>query len=209
MFGTKWPLWAALLVALTAAAADAHAQQVHLLLAGETADRDIGNSVRHDLEAAARTFHLLLGQGQLDQTRLEGDRVSAEGILTALDRFSVKPDDALVCFWSGHGAFDDDGHYLRMAQGGNLRRSTLLGAMSKKQVRLIVLLTDCCNSYRDTTVGKHAMSPPVNPDRPALALYSEMFLQPSRPGDLGASAGRIGHQPRREQAGQPAHLPFV
>ena len=54
-----------------------------------------------------------------------------------------------------------------MPQGGNLRRSTLLGAMNKKQVRLVVLLTDCCNSYRDTTVGKHAMSPPVNPDRPA------------------------------------------
>jgi len=42
-------------------------------------------------------------------------------------------DDALVFYWSGHGAFDREGHFLHLPKGGNLYRSTLLGAMKKKQ----------------------------------------------------------------------------
>ena len=188
MSGTKWLLLAALLVAPTAAATNSFGQQVHLLLVGETADRTIGDSVRHDLEATAGAFNLLLQQGHLDLTRLEGEQVSVDGVLTAIDHFSVKPEDALVCYWSGHGAFDDDGHYLKMHQGGNLRRSTLLGALKKKQARLVVLLTDCCNQYSDTTVGKHVMSPPASSKPPTFALYQEMFLKPQGPTVPGGNA---------------------
>ena len=178
-----------LVVALGCWAAETSAQQVHLLMAGDTDDPKIGRSVQHDLGSVAVAFYILLREGQLDNARLEGDRVSAENILQAIDRFRVGPDDALVFYWSGHGAFDRDGHFLHLPKGGNLYRSTLLGAMKKKKPRLVVLLTDCCNEYADTTSGKPMVAPSSpDPKRKTSPLFEELFLKPRGVVDVNAAA---------------------
>lgn len=166
-----------------------HAQRVHLLVAGDTNDRNIGKGVGHDLDNTVVAFFILLREGQLDHSRIDGDDLSTANVLSAIDRIRLKPDDTLVFFWAGHGASDAQGHYLQMPRGGNLYRSTLLGALKKKNPRLVVLLTDCCNVLSESTAGL----PPVSPSSPdakrkTAPLMEELLLKPHGVVDINAAA---------------------
>ena len=186
----KFAVWiGAAMLLLASGAAESRAQKVHVLMAGDTADPKIGKAVGHDLDAAAVAFFILLRERQLDDTKLRGDEVSAAEILKAIDRFRVQPDEAMVFYWSGHGAFDNDGHYLHMPKGGNLYRSTVFGAMKKKQARLTVLLTDCCNDFSDATAGLPRVSPSSpDPNRPTSPLFETLFVKSRGVVDVNAAA---------------------
>lgn len=165
------------------------AQRVHLLLAGDTLDRNIATGVDRDLGNMAVTFFILLRQGQLDFSRLAGEEVNSEKILSAIERIRLQGDDALVFYWAGHGAYDAGGHYLQMPGGGSLYRATLLGAMKKKQARLAVLLTDCCNVYRDSTAGKPPVAPASpDPRRKTSPLFDELFCKTRGVVDVNAAS---------------------
>lgn len=166
-----------------------HAQRVHLLVAGDTEDKNIGKGVGHDLDNVVVSMFILLREGQLDHNRVDGDELSTAGVLGAIDRIRVKPDDTLLFFWAGHGASDEQGHYLQMPRGGNLYRSTLLGALKKKQPRLVVLLTDCCNVFSDSTAGLPPVSPASpDPRRKTSPLMEELLLKPRGVVDINAAS---------------------
>lgn len=167
---------------------DAHAQRVRLLAVGDTGDSAIGQSVDNDLGNMVSTFFILLRDGQLDFNRLSGDDVTTEKILKSIERIRVKPDDAIVFYWAGHGAFDADGHYLQMPKGGNLYRSTLLGALKRKQARLTVLLTDSCAVHHDVTAGMPQVSPASpDPNRATSPLFDELFFKTRGVVDVNAA----------------------
>jgi hypothetical protein len=185
----RWAFITVQVAALWFSAAVVDAQRVHLLAVGDTLDRKIGESVECDLGNVVTTFFIMLREGQLDFSRVEGDQVTAESILRLLDRVRVKPDDALVVYWAGHGAFDQAGQYLQMPKGGNLHRATLLGAMKKKQPRLAVLLTDCCNVFSDSTAGKPPLAPASpDPRRKTSPLFEELFLKSRGVVDVNAAS---------------------
>ncbi len=189
MKSRPWLTGILLTVAIFGAIKNAQAQRVHLLAVGDTADRTIGKSVEHDLDNIVVAFFILLREGQLDFQRLEGGEVSAEKILTAIEKISVKPDETIVLYWAGHGAFDSQGQYLQMPRGGNLYRSTLLGAMKRKHARLMVLLTDCCNEYWDSTAGKPPVAPSSpDPHRKTSPLSEELLLKQQGTVDINAAA---------------------
>lgn len=168
---------------------ESHAQRVHLLVAGDTKDPNIGEGVDHDLGNVVSTFFILLREGQLDHDRVAADEVSVANILKAIEQISVKPDETLVFYWSGHGASDEQGHYLQMPSGGNLYRSTLLGAMKKKEARLTVLLTDCCNVYTDSKAGLPPVAPASpDPKRKTSPLMEALLLTPSGVVDINAAS---------------------
>lgn len=189
MSGKQWVAVFVLTAAAIGWATGGQAQRVHLLVAGDTLDRNVGKAIDRDLGNIVITFFILLREGQLDHARLSGGDVTAENILNAVERFRVQPDDAVVFYWGGHGAFDSDGQYLQMPKGGNLYRSTLLGAMKKKQARLIVLLTDCCNEYSDQGTGKPPISPSSpDPRRGTSPLFDELFFKARGVVDVNAAA---------------------
>jgi hypothetical protein len=176
-------------MAVLCGATELHAQRVHLLVAGDTKDPNIGKGVDHDLGNVVVAFFILLREGQLEHDRVAGDDVSAANILKAIDGIRVKPDETLVFYWAGHGASDEQGHYLQMPHGGNLYRSTLLGAMKKKQARLTVLLTDCCNVYTDSKAGLPPVSPSSpDPRRKTSPLMEELLLKPRGVVDINAAS---------------------
>jgi hypothetical protein len=180
---------AVVILSIAGGASALQVERVHLLLVGDTLDRNIAESVEHDLGNMAVTFYILLSEGQLDFQRLTGDEVSAENILKAIAKIRLASDDTLVFYWAGHGAFDNDGHYLHMPHGGDLYRSTLLGAMKKKQARLAVLLTDCCNAYNDSTAGKPPVSPSSpDPRRKTSPLFDELLLRTRGVVDVNAAS---------------------
>jgi hypothetical protein len=60
--------------------------------------------------------------------------------------------------------------------------------MKKKQARLTVLLTDCCNQYRDATVGKKTMAPSADPRRSTCPLFDDLFLKSRGLVDVNAAS---------------------
>ncbi len=64
----------------------------------------------------------------------------------ALARCPAGSNDIVVCYWSGHGAFDDEGHYL-VANGVRIYRKEILRALEAKGARFNALITDSCNQF--------------------------------------------------------------
>jgi hypothetical protein len=78
---------------------------------------------------------------------LQGKDVTPEKVLGHYRDLKVKPTEALVCYYSGHGGADKErGPFLQMGNG-RLFRSELRAAMEAKRPRLVVLLSDCCANY--------------------------------------------------------------
>jgi len=78
-------------------------------------------------------------------------------------RSRTRPEDAMFCYYSGHGATDasTQGHYLCMHGGGckpglpshNVKRMNVLQQMQSTGAKLSVLMTDCCSSMANIPRG--------------------------------------------------------
>ena len=110
-----------------------------------------------------------------------------DDILSAIKRCPAGKNDAICFYWVGHGAYDDktgeSEHYLEFPESQNgaiLYRSEILDALTEKQARLTVLITDSCNEYERVPVE-------VDPSRlgPAMAPAFEPGMQePSKENPL-------------------------
>jgi hypothetical protein len=108
-------------------------------------------------------------------------------VLTAIERLEPNADDAILFYYTGHGAADDRGHYLALA-GGPLYRQTIREALESKGARLVVLLTDCCNLRSD---GRRMVAMAPAPPEPPVApppLFRTLFFEPAGVVDINASA---------------------
>ena len=167
------------------------AQTVHLINVADTADAKVGQSCAEDAGNFAQIMFIGLPEGMLAETRLTDDQVSADQILKQIAEVRVHPNDTLVFFWSGHGGYDTtkNEHFLHMPQGGMLFRSTLLGALRKKNARLTVLLTDSCANFVDTSANLIEVAPSSpDPQRGVAPLFDALFLRPRGVVDIQAAA---------------------
>lgn len=136
----------------------ADARHVHVVLCGDTDASDIGESVAHDLRAMRAAFSdgLPLGRRTLHESAGADARPGA--LLARVRGLDVGPDDAVVVYYAGHGAWADAGPYLRPG-GEVLPRADLVAAMRAKGPRLAVLLTDACATYVGETYLYRARAP--------------------------------------------------
>ena len=114
-------LFAALFLLFNAAIA--HAQKIYLFTGGDIHDPAIGKAAREDIQKFADLFSLFKPDKQIvyyNQTQLwTGPDIYysnnvKEAILTAIRNCPAKPSDKIVFYWSGHGAYDQKGHFLFM-----------------------------------------------------------------------------------------------
>lgn len=107
-------------------------------------------------------------------------------IREALAEITVRPQDTLLVYFTGHGSHDDQGHYFDLAQG-KLYRSDLKALMETKAPRLNVLLTDSCDLRSD---GEDFFAPFLMPIEPATAspLFRSLFFTPEGWVDINSSA---------------------
>lgn len=123
-------------------------------------------------------------------------------LLQALADCPAEANDVIVCYWSGHGAFDEKGHYLAFQNEAPIYRQEILQAMKKKGARFVALITDSCNKYHSTDVFnfqefEHAL-PPVPKD--GTDILQILFLNcrgaldvnASSPGEEAIGYERIG-----------------
>lgn len=123
-------------------------QTLHVILAVDRDSRaELGESMKVDLENMIWLFRTNVPQQQLNLVTPEVDAITPEGILASIEKLEVEPNDAIVFYYSGHGAFDKEAkkQILQMEGRGNLFRDTLVAKIDAKVPRLAVILTDCCN----------------------------------------------------------------
>ena len=165
-----------------------HAQVIYLFLDGATQDPQIGRAVSHDL----RNIVLFLGEStpknqlviyNFDKSWKGPDVNSTSdtknAILTAIQNCPAKSTDTIVFYWSGHGAYNNSGHYIFLPKGGKdqiMYRSEILSALQKKGASLTVLITDSCNIFHDYSGHGAVAGEPLPAVKQATPLISSLFL---------------------------------
>jgi hypothetical protein len=127
-------------------------------------------------------------------TVIHGAMVTRENIMNAIAGFSAARSDTIFFYWSGHGAYNDAGHFLILPNGEALYRTDVISAIQAKQPHLAVVITDSCNDWSNASTPQSFTAyyqPPTKetPNDTSL-LFSELFLKPQGLVDInGASAG--------------------
>lgn len=192
-----------IVLALTCGAASA--QRIFLLSVADTSEKSgLSFSTGPDLQYMFDAFYANVPARQLvvynfpddnGQTLWEGpdarfDLVDMKSkMLTAIDRCPAGANDTIIVFYTGHGASDDQGHFLMMPDGQNrLHRKTILQHMAAKGPRLAVLITDACNlSVPSGMGGGGAAAHMISPQRMS-PLFESLFIRSRGVVDINSSS---------------------
>lgn len=165
-------LWLAL------SAATVHAKVYAILVMPTWEEGWIGAYSVNDMDALTTALNKL--SAPKDLKILKAPR-SWDETLDAIDTCPAGPDDAILVFFSGHGAYNErDGHFLLLpGENGEkplCTRTALRKALEAKKVRLAVLMSNCCFNYlgpvkRELIVGA---TPPTDESSP---LFTSLFLK--------------------------------
>lgn len=126
---------------------------VHLLAVADSSDPSIGAKVGDDARNVAALFEesfRAAGKGDQLRTRvILGRETTGRNLLAAVAGLDVRPNDAVVVFYSGHGSIDGrDRRGFDIGGGDRLAVDAVLAAIEARGPRLAVLLTDVCSSYQ-------------------------------------------------------------
>lgn len=146
-------------------------------------------AVAMDLKLVDAMLNSNLPEQQLQITRLELEQDAdsrPDLLLDAIRELSVKPEDSVLFYFSGHGGADDQGQYFQLAKG-KLQRRKVIEALEAKGGRLAVLLSDCCNTRSDGYLYAAPYIPFENPRTPT-PLFRSLFLEPKGRVDINSSA---------------------
>ena len=137
------------------------ADRLVALLVADTDDPEIGESVATDLRQVRVALEWGVPRARLAVSECTGVEVAPARLLAAVAALDVRPTDALLLYYAGHGAWADAGAYLR-PKGQVLPRADLLAALRARGAGLTIVLTDCCSTY---VGGTFLFAPPrVDPD---------------------------------------------
>lgn len=148
---TNWVFGLVLTLGMTAN--QAMAARVHLIAVGDTLDKKIGEDVVLDIQNLTWFLEKSGRKSLLPPKILIGPDCNPMKIAESLDRIKLQPDDAIIFYYSGHGAYDaTTGQVMQIPRLGddgvvsrNEIRKRLEGLVDDRQIRLAVLMTDMCN----------------------------------------------------------------
>jgi hypothetical protein len=127
--------------------------KVHVIYTALTDDNEIGQLIRINVPKFEELIRFQIREERLGSfTMLLGADCTAENLLATVDSLNLRSIDVVFVYYEGHGAYDpnapesdpDKGHYLALPDR-QLPRGELIARMQRKNPRLAVLLTDCCN----------------------------------------------------------------
>ncbi len=175
----------------TATAQGAEAARLHVLLVIDSQGKNAGPlGIMTDGVNLQRAFQEFFRDQGLTRratlTVLSGARATPQSVLTYYRNLKTGPSDAVVFFYSGHGATDRRRGHMLTLRWGTLLRQDLRRAMTRQRPRLAVILTDCCadltglrRSVAEEELARTEMPllPERAPTRGGGTVARQLFLQ--------------------------------
>jgi Caspase domain len=174
------------------------APKLRVILIGDTLAKDIGPSVKTDLENVSETLTSMVPHDVLVLTTVDG-RLTHTAIVETIRSAQVDPSDAFLVYYSGHGRFDAsrNDHFCVLPTEERLYRSDMLAAMTSRGARLKILLTDTCSILLSPIVRPSAGVPHFT--KLPILLRTLFFdssgtvdISATRPGEEAAGLRTIG-----------------
>ena len=205
---------AALLALALACATAAHAQQgkiVVIIACDTTPQSGLGNHVFADQANVSDLFKGNVPESQLDVRVINGEDISKESILGAIQKAEVRTEDTLVFYYSGHGAFDSEKkQYIQLPGGVPLLRSDVDAELNQKNAHLKVLLTDTCSTFYNINKSSKSDHRKKVPRKDLAAdrvspLFQAMFFETN--GYVSISGTKPGESGFMDAGDQPTIRP--
>lgn len=188
-----------------------HAQKIYLLIAADIHDKKIGTSTHQDLWLIHNVFVRQVVRTRLEICRSDDDGTPTwtkpnsdldnwrepglttkanlkEAIFSAINSCPAERNDTIVFYWSGHGSYDEQGHYLIMPDHHPCSRSKVIDHIERKQCRLAVVLTDCCHEYLDRELLPKMEPRTLPPPERTSVLFRLLFFRSRGLVEMNASS---------------------
>jgi hypothetical protein len=187
---------AALTLTLPAAAAPkedvtdpAELTRLHLIIAADTGAANIGAWVGVSGQMVRGAFEGNVPADRLNVVYLDGAQVTRVNVLAQIRALPATPNDAVLFYYGGHGAFDTkSGEHVFAMSAGAMYRREVLGALQEKQPGLIVLLSDTCSSEFTFQAGRRPGRVRRPAPAPALSpLFRSLFFRHRGVADITAA----------------------
>jgi hypothetical protein len=125
-------------------------KKLHVLMVFDTNDKLLSNSLAIDERRLKLFLKTNIPQDRYSLTIIKGDDVTPDAILNHYRDLKLASGEGLLFFYGGHGATDPETkqHYFKLACGKNLPRTTVRKAMEARQSSSVILLSDCCSTFR-------------------------------------------------------------
>ncbi len=161
------------------------ATKISVLMVADTNDPHVREGLTMDLSLVKELFQANVPMNQLDFQTISGNNVSANGIVTAVNRLTVDQDDTLVFIYTGHGAFDTSSneHYMTLMSDENLARSDIRKFLLSKNARTTVLISNSCSNFVQFDVN----SPSGELPQQITPLFDELFIKTTGLVDISAT----------------------
>lgn len=174
----------------------AQAASLRVLLIGDTNDRSIGKSVVVDL-ANMETFVRQVSEKtglKLDLKVLKGAQVKTKLVNDAINKLKIENDDTVIFYYSGHGfrtqQVKTKWPLLNIPDAGikGVDFQWVTESLHAKKPRMVLAITDSCNSFIDTPENRGINSRAMQQDQDAL--WKKLFVEFS--GRIYASGSIVG-----------------
>lgn len=205
-------LVAALLLAWILPAAGLAAQTLHSVVVVDSNDRSIGASVQKDMDtmvAFSREIASNTGM-RLNLKTLNGPQLNEANLRRLVNGITPGPQDAVLFYYSGHGfrtrATPTKWPMLYIPGSRGVDFAELLKIIERKNPRMILAITDSCNSYTDSASRAFSMNLRAL-EEPSQAAWRKLFLQFR--GRIYASSSKAGEYSMAEGEGGSYTLQFM
>lgn len=172
---------------------------IHLVIGCITEDgtnrRGRENRWLYNGDRMQELFEDNVARNELTVTRIATSPMTAAAVVRQVQALQgVQPDDALVFYYAGHGAYDQQNrqYFHLLPSRSPLYRQTLYAALARHNPRLLVLISDCCYTYSESREGPPTLGfgQPPPPDGTATrTLFQALFFKTRGVVDI-TSAGR-------------------
>lgn len=182
------------LLALLFFTSNAFAQKVYFIAEGDFNASGVGDCVQAGVNLTRGAFksalpeHRLVLYNDYDSSWKGPDVSNSSSIrrdlLRAIASCPAGSNDAIVCYWCGHGAFDENGHYFDLADDA-IRRATVLAALKAKGCRFTALISESCHVYKQVSAE---MLPGAGVPDDVSPLFKSLFFESRGVLDINSSS---------------------